>query len=255
MGLHGKRVLVTRAAHQAESLVRLLTERGAQALRYPCIAIAPPQDTTELDAIILDAARFDWLILTSTNTVHMLKQRADALGVGAVWSDVRVAAVGPKTAKAAADLLNINVDCVPDEHTADALAATLLFNNRAKVVLPQSELADNTLAHNLTQSGADVTALTAYRNTIGAGGDAIAGTVDALTFTSGSTVQNLITRWQAEGRDVASLFDLPAACIGPVTGDVAAECGFQQIVIPDTYTAAMMVAALDHFFVTETVNE
>lgn len=245
--LAGKRVIVTRAAHQADAVVRLLAEHNAEAVLYPCIAIGPPADTNQLDAMIHTSTQFDWLILTSTNTVQMLKQRMDALAVEAAWSGVQVAAVGPKTAKLAERLLRVRVDCVPDEHTAEALAGILPLIPDAKVALPQSELANNTLIQCLSDSGADVSGVVAYRNVIGQGGDDVSGPIHGLTFTSGSTVRNFITRWSDEGRQLADVLDLPAACIGPVTGEVVQACGFSQVIVPATYTLPDMITALaDH---------
>ncbi|HEU4532519.1 MAG TPA: SAM-dependent methyltransferase, partial [Polyangiaceae bacterium] len=46
--LFGKRVAITRAAHQAREFVRALRERGAEALSVPTIAIHPPPDPEPL---------------------------------------------------------------------------------------------------------------------------------------------------------------------------------------------------------------
>jgi uroporphyrinogen-III synthase len=43
--LVGKRIVNTRAVHQAEALNTLLRARGALPLDYPCIAIVPSQDS------------------------------------------------------------------------------------------------------------------------------------------------------------------------------------------------------------------
>ncbi|MCX7671089.1 MAG: uroporphyrinogen-III synthase, partial [Anaerolineae bacterium] len=81
--LQGKRIAVTRAAHQAGELDDLLRRRGAEPLPYPCIAIAPPADTGPLDAALreLAAGAFDWLVLTSRNAVDVLADRLAALGL------------------------------------------------------------------------------------------------------------------------------------------------------------------------------
>ncbi len=75
--LAGKRIVVTRAANQADELDDLLRSRGAEPLPYPCIAIAPPTDTGPLDAALRDlvAGEFTWLVLTSRNAVVVLAER------------------------------------------------------------------------------------------------------------------------------------------------------------------------------------
>src|SRR5262245_22252377 len=111
--LRDKRVVITRALHQAEEMAALLRERGAQPLLYPCIAITPPDDTRLLDTALKAVERggFDWLVLTSANTVYALDERLKALGlnVGAL-ANLRIAAIGRVTATAADNCLHLRVD-------------------------------------------------------------------------------------------------------------------------------------------------
>ncbi len=46
--LRGKRIVNTRALHQAADFDALLTKYGAVPISYPCIVIEPPADTTQL---------------------------------------------------------------------------------------------------------------------------------------------------------------------------------------------------------------
>jgi hypothetical protein len=106
--LSGKRVVVTRAPHQAEELVSLLRDYGARPIFYPCIDIAPPEDTTALDAALRDVAAFDWLILTSANTVRALATHLEALGLPlSMLGHLRAVAVGPATAERRAPTIRI----------------------------------------------------------------------------------------------------------------------------------------------------
>jgi uroporphyrinogen-III synthase len=229
-----KHVLVTRAPHQAGALVTMLRRKGVQPVCYPCIEIVPPADTSALESALRNW--FDWLLLTSSNTVHALAARSDELKVR------RVAAVGPKTAAQAETRLGLTVAHVPGEHTADALAASLPVMPGMRVLLPQSARADNTLAHALSARGAEVCIVTAYENVIGTGGDPLPDRIDALTFTSASTVENFVIRWEYEGR--APIYNCPALCIGPSTAATAHDCGFQQVRVPETYTLEAMVERL-----------
>ena len=83
--LAGKRVLVTRAAHQAAKLSEGLRALGAEPVEVPVIEIRPPLDLAPLDRALRTLNSYDWLILTSANTVHALAERAASLlaGVGA----------------------------------------------------------------------------------------------------------------------------------------------------------------------------
>ena len=70
-GLQGKAIVVTRAPHQADALALLLAEAGAMPMFYPCVDIAPPDDSVPFDAALraVSAGEFAWLALTSANTV------------------------------------------------------------------------------------------------------------------------------------------------------------------------------------------
>src|SRR5574340_802610 len=98
--LAGSVVIVTRAEHQAAALEALLQAEGATVYRYPCLAIAPPDNTAPLDDALHAAAsgQFDWLAFTSANAVDAVAQRLAAIGMNpSALAAVRVAAVGPST--------------------------------------------------------------------------------------------------------------------------------------------------------------
>ena len=97
--LAGRRVLVTRPAHQAESLCQRIAAMGGVPVRLPLLVIEPaPDPRSALQA--LDAGRdAHWLIFTSVNAVtQALALRPDLLR----RSRARVAAIGPATAQALA---------------------------------------------------------------------------------------------------------------------------------------------------------
>ena len=253
-GLSGKRVVITRAAHQSEALANLLRGANAQPLFYPCIAITPPEDTTPLDEALRDLATFDWLILTSANTAYTLANRLETLGL-TVPAQLQVAAVGPATAKPARELLGVDV-AVPsnsDDYNAEALARNLQLLPGSSVLLPQSEIAPPTLAEALTQQGANVQVVTAYRTVRGSGGDLVPqllakGEIDAITFTSGSTVQYFLERLVAEGGSQSQLADVTIACIGESTAQAARDAGLVVSVIPSTSTLPALVQSLEAYF-------
>jgi uroporphyrinogen-III synthase len=253
--LAGRRVVVTRAPHQAAELAALLEAEGAEAILYPCIDIAPPEDASPLDDGLRRAAagEFDWLVLTSRNTVLALARRLDALGMSpSMLSGLRVAAVGPSTAAQSADLLGLTPSVVPDEHVAEALADALAGRSGARVFLPQSSRARPVLAEALRGAGMDVTAVDAYITVIGSGGADVpallrAGEVDAVTFTSSSTVENFLARLTAEGATLSDLGGVVVACIGPITARTARTCGLAVDAMPEDYTLGGLVAALAAF--------
>jgi len=245
MSLQDKRVVVTRAPHQAGVLVQLLREKGAVPIVYPCIDLAPPQDTAELDAALRNLKAYEWLLVTSSNTVLALKRRLAALQIEADLTRIKIAAVGPTTAESVEYDLGVSVALVPDEYTAQRLASALNVRERMRILLPQSAIAKPDLAKGLIQAGADVTVVTAYENVIGSDGEDVPRLlqeqrIDALSFTSGSTVENFVQRIKPQ-----QAFDLPAACIGPRTVETARNCGFSDLIMPESYTLEEMLAALE----------
>ena len=55
--LLGKRIVCTGSSESDASLIEFLTGEGAEVLQYPCIAIDPVADSSDLDRALADAAR------------------------------------------------------------------------------------------------------------------------------------------------------------------------------------------------------
>lgn len=282
--LQGKRIVLTRAAHQLDEMEELLRRRGAVPLAYPCIAIAAPEDLAALDAALADllAGAFDWLVLTSQNAVIALADRlkpsafsgpaalghgmlcpntpfpiGGERGQGAGWNEGRfaVAAIGAATAEAAGRLLGLSVQLMPDEFVAEALAEALAGRLRAggRVLICQADIGRPVLAAALRARGIAVTSVVAYRTVIGSGGVNLPRLladrqVEAITFTSPSTVHNLFVRLAAEGGDAGHLAGVCVACLGPVTADAARSHGLPVHVLPNTHTIPALVEALEAYF-------
>jgi uroporphyrinogen-III synthase len=254
--LQGRRIVVTRAPHQAGELAGLLTGRGADTLLYPCIDIAPPQDTGCLDIALQNAAqgKFDWLILTSVNTVRILAERLAALKLDAdVLATLATVAVGPATAQAAREKLGMTVHSLPEQYESRGLVKLIHPIAGRRILLPQADIASCELRQALEASGGYVTTITAYRTVIGSGGVDLPrllaqGAVDAITFTSPSTVHYLVKRLRNVGGDSHHLRGVVMACIGPTTLKAADDCGFDTAIAPNRYTLDDLVQTLEDYF-------
>jgi uroporphyrinogen III methyltransferase/synthase len=246
-----KYILNTRAAHQAAELDALIRHYGAHPVPYPCIAIAPPADPAALDAALDDlcAGVYGWLIVTSVNTVMAMAERLARHGRSLAGVPLQVAAVGEVTAQAVDRLLGRSVALIPDDYSAAALAARLPIQAGERVLLPQSAIAAPTLAEQLRARGAVVNGITAYRTVRGQGGVRLldelrAGRVDAVTFTSSSTVTYLLERLADEGGTLANLSTVTIACIGANTAATARDAGLRVDVVPPTQSLDHMMQAL-----------
>jgi len=123
-----------------------------------------------------------------------------------------------------------------------------------RFLLPRADLAREMLPDELRAAGAHVTEVTAYRTVLadpGAEPDVyrmlLDRKVDAIMFTSASTVRNFVKIIGAE--PAADLLRTTVvACIGPVTAEAAQQLGISASVVPSTYTIPALVSALvDHF--------
>ena len=99
MSLRDKRVLVTRALHQAAPLTAMLRERGAIPLSYPCLEVAPLDNCDALDAALGAAAAgaYDWLLLSSSNSARALAAAHGATGSGAARQQGRADGRGQRS--------------------------------------------------------------------------------------------------------------------------------------------------------------
>ena len=246
--LAGRRILITRPRAQAADLCARLAALGAEPIVFPTIEITPLEDTALLDRAIDQLSTYHWIIFTSVNGVAAFGDRLTAAGKDAqALNGIRVAAIGPATAKALADR-GLQPRFIPDEYIAEAIVEGIGEMSGQHILLPRADIAREMLAIELERRGAVVDEITAYR-TLPAAPDPTGLTelrrgVDAITFTSSSTVRNFVA---LAGRDGHSPHTV-VACIGPITANTARELGFRVDVVATQYTTEGLVQALaDHF--------
>jgi len=245
--LWGKRVVVTRARAQAAEMCALLKAQGAEPISFPAIAVAPPEDWAPLDEAIAALDRYDWVIFTSVNGVHSFWERLAVLGKDdRALEGVRVAAIGPATAHALRER-GVTADFVPAKYVAEEVAAGLGDVHGQRFLLPRADLAREALARLLREAGATVDEIVAYRTVVGEGGSDVRGMlergeIDAVTFTSSSTVRYFLQRIGPEATRL--LDEVVIACIGPITARTARELGLQVDVLAEEYTVEGLVRAL-----------
>jgi uroporphyrinogen III methyltransferase/synthase len=123
--LRGRRILVTRPAHQSAEFVARLTELGAMPMVMPTVEICEPADWSPVDTAIRDLRAFHWLVFTSANGVEAFLGRLRSLGFDLrALGPLRLAAIGPKTAEALRRF-HLEPDLVPERYQSEDLAAAL----------------------------------------------------------------------------------------------------------------------------------
>src|SRR5712691_2431019 len=221
--LAGRRIAVTRAREQAGDLVRELEALGAEVVAAPTISIARLTDLVALRDALTRVPPYDWIVFTSQNAVQVVCDRLPEWGLAP--RDVAralVAAIGPATAES---LVRRGVvpDLVPDRFVAESVVSALAAQGDVRgktVLLPRAREARDALPDGLRALGAIVDVIPVYETVREAGdgralaAEILAGKIDAITFTSSSTVRHFI---EIVGREAATSRRCAAAVIGPVT--------------------------------------
>jgi uroporphyrinogen-III synthase len=239
--LAGRTVLVTRPAERSERLVKLLDQRGATAIVAPAIVLRPARSAALTTALRdLAAGDFAWVLLTSPSTVAVLADRLD------FPRDVRakVATIGDGTAEAFRRWARRDPDLRPRTFTTAGLARRFP-RGLGRVLCPRADIAPEGLEDALALKGWMPVRVDAYRTVFPKtlpkqARDALAaGELDAITFTSASTVRGFVGV-------AGALKGAPkVVCIGPVTAKEARAHGLRVHAVADPHTTEGLVAALE----------
>lgn len=254
--LFGRRILVTRPAEQAPAFARALRDAGAEPIEWPAIRIADPEDSAPLRSAVGNLSRYDWIVFTSANGVTRFFRELERQGGDSRWlGRCRIATIGPKTANALT-AYGLRSDRTPDEFRGEAVAETLLAEMPSpattRILLPRAAVAREVLPDTLRAAGAEVDVVAAYRSA-SPDDDAIeairgrfaAGEVDVVTFTSPSTVEQLL---EALGELRPRLETVCIASIGPITTKRAEELGLTVHITASPYTTDGLLEALSAHF-------
>jgi uroporphyrinogen-III synthase len=239
--LAGRTVLVTRPADQSLDLVRRLRRLGAEVIVAPVIEISPVRSAALTRALHdLSHGRFEWIVLTSRATVEMLASRL------ALPSEVRakVAAIGDGTGKAFRAWTRRTPDLMPETFTTSGLARAFP-RGQGRVLCARADIAPAGLEDALAAKGWAPVRVDAYRTRLARSLPTEAraalrdGRVDAITFTSASTVRGFV------GAMGVVRGDPKVVSIGPVTAKEAREHGIRVSAVARPHTIEGLVAALE----------
>ena len=255
--LQGKRIVVTRPEAQAGGLAARLRELGGEPIACPAIAIAPPADFAPLDTAIAHLDTYDRLIVTSANGVRALLGRMAEQGRDiAPLRRLSIAAIGPATARALEEH-SLRASFVPTAYVAEAILAEIGDVAGQRILLPRADIAREALAVGLRAKGAVVDEIAAYRTVPGDGARELVAQlqlqeIDAITFTSSSTVRYLLDGVEATGLERAAARALlqraAIVCIGPITAATARQEGLRVDAEAREYTGDGLATALVEWF-------
>jgi uroporphyrinogen-III synthase len=244
------KILITRPRAQSAEFGAALQTAGFEPVYFPVIEIRPLEDLTALDRALAKINCYDWVVFTSVNGVEVfLDHIAGANGHSSLPENLKIAAIGPKTAEALRER-GIEPSFVPEEYVAETLLPGLGDVRGRWVLLPRAEIARKALPEAIVAAGGVAHEIAVY-HTLPAEADAeglaeLKAGVDVVTFTSPSTVYNFVQIVRQNGLDP---FHLPAApkiaCIGPITERAAREEGFEVTMVAQEYTTEGLIQVIN----------
>ncbi|MFL5345924.1 MAG: uroporphyrinogen-III synthase [Hyalangium sp.] len=242
--LEGKRVLVTRPKERVEELCFLLEDEGAEVLSLPLLELRPPEDPRPLAAAAESIQRYRWVVFASPSAVEALMDALREAGTVDRMAQVRVAAVGPRTARTA-EGYGLKVAAEPTESTGQGLYEVLRseLHPEDELLLPAAEEGRRELELALREQGVRVTRVTAYRTTpaeLSPEAQELlrAAPPDVVLFASPRTAEIFL---ESAGRE--RLGQARVVAIGPTTAATLARLGIEVAAVAERPTSEGLVDA------------
>lgn len=262
MSLKGKVIAITRPKKQARELAELVSKLGGKPYVVPTVEIKPlldRQPITEFVNNILNK-RVDYVIFMSVNGVTSLIDSLEKMEQKNRFlkelNRAMIVGIGPKTERKLKEY-GIEANLVPLQHSSEGIVESIRKTDmQGKTVATlRSSIANNYLRRELEKRGANVLEFPAYESAPPSDdskvlvflNDLFKGKIDAITFTSSSTAQNLfkIASEHVLAEKVKnSLEKTVVAAIGSTTQGSLEELGVKVDVVPKEYTIEAMMETL-----------
>ncbi len=250
MSLRGKRILVTRGEGQAEEFSAVIRKRGGVPVIFPTVRLDPPDDPAPLDGALVRLGTYDWVLFASANAARFFFARAAQQRLRRIPEGVRIASVGPGTTREVARH-GFPVHLSAEKHTAEGLVEALAREGipGKRFLLPRAEEGREVIPEEIAARGGTVEVVTAYRNGLPAGDEKAAAEIgedppDVCTFASPSAFRNFFLLL-GEERAASVLARSRIAVIGEVTARTVKERNFPVDIMPETFTLAGMLGAME----------
>ena len=231
--LQNRRIVITRPEADARRFADRLRELGAKPVVAPAIEIEFT-DPAELDEALGRLAEFDWIVFTSRNGVEAVFRRTSDI------AGPKIAVIGPATAEELAGH-GLEATLMPSSYVDESILEEIGDVEGASILLPRADIAREALPGGLRAAGADVLEIAAYRTRTISDPLPDLGSVDAVTFTSSSTVRGFLERGNVPN-------GAAVVCIGPITAATARELGLEVAAVAAEFTEDGLISTLEQFF-------
>ena len=261
--LRGRRIALLET-READRLVAMLREQGAEVVACPAVAIIDPPDPAPVAAWLqrFTTTPCDDLVLLTGEGVSRLHDAARRAGIEtafiAALGSARTISRGPKPARALR-ALGLQPQLRAEQPTTSgvlALLATLDLKDRRVGVQLYPGAVDGRLVEFIERVGAVPDPVTPYAYASQAADEAVAalidrlavGAVDVIAFTSAPQIRRLFEVAQMRGRSDqlhAALRETAIAAMGPVVGDELQRRALRATIMPqDAYFMKPLVSAI-----------
>jgi uroporphyrinogen-III synthase len=254
--LKGWRILVSRAREQASALSAGLRELGAEVYEIPFIEIRPPRSYKSLDESLKLIGEYEWLILTSANSVRAMFDRMALLNIPKrVLAHLNIVSIGPAT-RAAIEREGLTVTVTPKEYVAESIVESLSDKVGGKrVLLCRAKVARDVIPRELRRMGAFLDVAEAYENVIPQSSRAELRALlrdpllrpHAITFTSSSTVKNYVALLGIRSGKSRLVEGVRNASIGNVTSETLRQYQLSVDVQPAEHTIPALIEAIQQY--------
>ncbi len=251
--LQGQRILITRPPEQAAAWIAYFQSLGANTYHCPLIAIQPELTSSALNSALEGLESYSYLVVSSTNTVHLLLQALQAKQIDPriALAHLRLVAVGPQTSAALANATELAV-VHPEVYQAENLVQMLIEMGiqGQNLLYLRAQGAREVLATQLRAAGARVDEVVLYQTQAPDPASLWPllnwlekAELDILTFASASAVAHFADAVpQALWHSVSGR--LKIAALGPITAQaVQAKLG-QTAIVPAQASLESLAEAL-----------
>lgn len=255
--LNGKRILVTRPAHQAQKLCNLLKEAGAEVFCLPLLTIGAPKSWKDFDAAFKSLSEYQWIIFASANAVESTIERAQALKLVESLHKIEIACVGKATA-ACLEELGLTPSVVPNNFVAESLIEQLKKKGPGKALWPKTTKGRLLIKDDLEKLGWKVDVVHSYITEGPEDPHACARelanmlrekNIDVITLTSSETVLQLhAINDMCKTEFSTSIDKLKLAVIGPETAKTCQTLFSRVDIQAEEYSMKGLVEALCNYY-------